>query len=59
MLNVSCPTSEKAVKDVRGWQFLTIEAAEILCMVCVPPEEHNFGKKLGNRLFKNSHFIRA
>ena len=27
-------------KDVRGWQFFTIEAAETLCMVCVPPEEH-------------------
>ena len=45
-------------KDVRGWQFLTIEAAETLCMVCVPPEEHIFGKKyLGNRPFKKSDFI--
>ena len=32
------------VKDVRGWQFLTIEAAESLCMVFVPSEEH-FQKK--------------
>ena len=22
------------LKDVRGWQFLTIETAETLCMVC-------------------------
>ena len=47
-------------KDVRGWQFLTIEAAETLCMACVPPEQHVFRKKyLGNRSFKRSHFIRV
>ena len=29
---------------------LTIEAAETLCMVCLPPETHIFRKKyLGNR----------
>ena len=28
------------VKDFRGWQFLTMKAAEILCIVCLPPEEH-------------------
>ena len=33
-------------KDVRGWQFLTIEAAETLCMVCVPPEEHILRKNI-------------
>ena len=27
-------------KDVRGWQFLTMKAAETLCIVCLPPEEH-------------------
>ena len=25
------------VKDVRGWQFLTMKAAETLCVVCLPP----------------------
>ena len=30
----------QAFKDVRGWQFLTIKAAETLCIVCLPPEEH-------------------
>ena len=48
------------LKDVRGWQFLTIEAVETLCMVCLPPEEHIFRTKyLGNRPFKKSHFIRV
>ena len=28
------------VKDVRGWQFLTMKAAETLCIVCLPPEKH-------------------
>ena len=32
------PTVE--FKDVRGWQFLTMKAAETLCIVCLPPEEH-------------------
>ena len=27
-------------KDVQGWQFLTMKAAETLCMVCLPPEAH-------------------
>ena len=27
------------------WQFLTLEAAETLCAVCVPPEEHILEKK--------------
>ena len=45
-------------KDIRGWQFLTIEAANILCMVV--PEGHIFRKKyLGNRPFKKSHFVRV
>ena len=35
-----------SLKDVRGWQFLTIEAAETLCMVCLPPEEHIFRKSI-------------
>ena len=33
--------SAYSVKYVRGWQFLKIEAAETLCIVCVPPEEIN------------------
>ena len=42
-------------KDVRGWQFLTVEAAETLCMAYVPLEEHNFRKKyLGNRPVKSN-----
>ena len=28
------------LKDVRGWQFLTMKAAETLCIVCLPPEKH-------------------
>ena len=27
------------IKDVREWQFLTVEAAETLCIVCLPPKE--------------------
>ena len=27
-------------KDVQGWQFLTMKAAETLCIVCLPPEKH-------------------
>ena len=30
----------RSLKDVRGWQFLTMKAAETLCIVCLPPEEH-------------------
>ena len=29
-----------AVKDVRGWKFLTMKAAKILYIICLPPEEH-------------------
>ena len=47
-------------KDVRGWQILTIEAAETLCMVCLPPEEHIFRRKfLGNRLSKKIIFYKG
>ena len=35
---------ELAVKGVGGWQFLTIEADETLCMVRLPPEERIFKK---------------
>ena len=28
------------IKDVRGWQFSTMKAAETLCIVYLPPEEH-------------------
>ena len=38
------------IKDVGEWQFLTIEADETVCMVCLPPEEH--------RPFKKPHFLR-
>ena len=42
------------INDVGGWQFLTIEAAEFLCMVSIPPEEHIFGKRyLDDQPFKN------
>ena len=36
--------SNLLIHDSRGWQFLTIEAAETLCMVCVAQEEHIFRK---------------
>ena len=52
--------NRETVKNVRGWQILTIEAAETLCMICLPPEEHIFRKKyLGNRACKKSHFVRV
>ena len=35
------------IKDIRGWQFLAIEAAETLCMVCIQPEEHISKKIIG------------
>ena len=39
--------------------FLTMKAAETLCMVFALPEEHIFRKQYrGNRPFKKSHFIR-
>ena len=28
------------LKYVRGWKFLTMKAAETLCIVWLPPEEH-------------------
>ena len=34
------------LKDFRGWHFLTIEAAQTLCMVCLPPEEHIISEKI-------------
>ena len=47
-------------KDVRGRQLLTTEAAEILCMVFIPPEEHIFRKTYrGNRPYRRSHFARV
>ena len=33
-------TNTFVFKDVRGWQFLTMKAAETLCIVCLPIEEH-------------------
>ena len=43
--SISQSVAIASVKDVRGWQFLTVEAPETLCMVCLPPEEHIFRKK--------------
>ena len=37
---------KKFIQDVRGWQFLTIEVAETLCMVFLPPEKHIFRKNI-------------
>ena len=51
---------KKHLKDVLGWQFLTMKAAETLRIVCFPPEKHISSKKyLGNRPSKKSHFIRV
>ena len=33
-------SENKNFKKVRGWQFLTMKAAETLSIVCLPPEEH-------------------
>ena len=47
---------KKDIKDVQRWQFLTTEAAESLCMVCLPPEEHIFTKNWVKDLSK-SHIL--
>ena len=45
------------LKDFRGWQFLTIEAVETLCIVCLPAEEHIFGKSIWVTDFSKSHIL--
>ena len=49
------------INNVGGWQFLTIEVAEILCMVChqrnIFPENKDKLAYLDNRPFKKSRFI--
>ena len=53
------PLVWKLLKDVRGWQFLTMKDAEILCIVCLPPEKTYFLKKyLGNRPSKKITFYK-
>ena len=48
------------IKDVRGWQFLTMKAAETLCIVCLPPEGIYFLKKyLGSRPSKKNTFYKG
>ena len=47
------------LKDVRGWQFLTIEAAEALCMFCLPPEEHIFIKDIWVTTFQKVIFCKG
>ena len=37
LLQESVPNT---IKDVRGWQFLTMKAAETLCIVFLSPEKH-------------------
>ena len=34
------PRIRISLKDVRGWQFLTMKAAGTLCIVCLQSEEH-------------------
>ena len=48
----------RTFKNVRGWQFLTLKAAETLYIVCLPPKKHFLKKYLGNWPSKKSHFIR-
>ena len=45
------------LKDVREWQFLTIEAAETLCMVCLPPEEHILERNIWVIDLSKSHVL--
>ena len=40
LYNVDFRKQLELFKDVRGWQFLTMKAAETLCIVCLPPEKH-------------------
>ena len=47
------------IKDVRGWQFLTIKVAETLCMVAYH-QRNIFSEKniwITDRPFKKSHFM--
>ena len=32
--------ANRELKDVQGWQFLTMKAAETLCIARLPPGEH-------------------
>ena len=45
------------IKDVRGWQFLTTEAAETLCIICLPPKEHIFRKNTWVTDLSKSHIL--
>ena len=47
------------INDARGWQFLTMKAAETLCIVCLPPEKHFLKKYLGNRPSKKITFYKG
>ena len=44
-------------KDIGGWQFLTIEAAETVSGLLTTRVTYFLKKYLGNRLLKKSHFI--
>ena len=49
------------IKDVREWQFLTIEAAETLCMVAFH-QRNTFSEKniwVTNHPLKKSHFVKV
>ena len=37
----------ESFKGLREWQFLTMKAAETLCIVCLPPEKHTSWTKIG------------
>ena len=59
-LKVSSKPVWSGIKDFWGWQFLTMKAAETLCIVCLPPEEHISWKNIWvTDLPKKSHFVRV
>ena len=47
MSHATCLSTIEGFKDVLGWQFLTMKAAETLCIVCLPLEKHISRKKFG------------
>ena len=57
VLNTPRCTEHTLHRVVRGWQFLTVEATEVLCMVCVRSEEHIFRKDVWVTDLSKSHIL--
>ena len=59
MENFLSAATSHLLKNVRGWQFLTIEAAETLCMVCLPPEKRTSEKDIWVTDLSKSHICKG